>query len=128
MPAIGRELVDASVSIAIRDVKISLRGERCVSARMERQVTHQGRRLTRHADLRQQFSLRRAPADGMVSIIGTVQRVVRGDMEAMRMSKKTMAPGAQYVAFPVEHDHWVLAPGEQEHAIVAVYADRRDVA
>src|SRR6266581_2399199 len=116
MPAIGREFVNAGVPVAIGDVKIPLRGKRRVSAGMEGQVTHQGRWLTRHADLHQQFSLRRAPADGMVSIIGTIQRVVRGDMEAMRVSKKTMAPRAQYVAFAVEHDDRVLAPGEEEHA------------
>src|ERR1700722_6024742 len=118
MPAIGCEFVDAGVAVSVRDVKISLRGKCSVSAGMEGQITHQRCGFTRHANLHQQFSFRGASPDGMVAIVGTIQRAVRGNMKAMRVRKKSMTPGAQYIAFPVKHDHRVLAPGEEEYAIL----------
>ena len=64
----------------------------------------------------------------MVAVIGQPDRVVGRDMDAVRPAEDAFAPGAQQVAVFVEHRDRVVAAVEGVDVVVAVDADRGDIA
>src|ERR1051326_7372942 len=86
-------------------------------------ATHEGRRLTRHPKLQQDFAVQRDLAYEMPAIIGEKHRVVGGYMDAVRPRVSALAPGAQEVAFAVEDHHRMHAAIKDIDVIVAVHSD-----
>src|ERR1700687_2679717 len=90
---------------------------------MKRLATHEGRRLTWHPELQQDFAVERDLAHEMPAIVGEKHRVVGGDMDAVRPRVSALAPRAQEVALAVEDHHRMHATIEDIDVIVAVDSD-----
>ena len=125
--AVGRELVHARVAVAVRDVDVALGRQRGVRAAMERLAAHEGRGLAGHADGELDLAGGRAPAHGVVAVVGAIERVVAVDVQAVRAVEHALAPGAQEIALAVEHHHGVLAAVEDVDLVLAVDGDGGDV-
>ena len=126
--AVWRILVHARVAVAVGDVDVALGRQRGVGAAVERIAAVHRRGLAGHADLQQELPFQRQPAHRVVAVVGAVDRVVRRDVHAVRPTEQTLAPGAQEVAVAVEHHHRVLAAREDVDVVLAVHADRGDLA
>jgi hypothetical protein len=94
---------------------------------MERLAAHERRGLAGDADGELDLARGRAPAHGVVAIVGAVEIVVSVDVQAVRALEHALAPGAQEVALAVEHDHRVLAAIEDVDLVLAVHGDGADV-
>src|SRR6516225_4332615 len=115
--------MDAGIAVAIRDVDLSLRGERCVSAAVERFAAHKGRRLARHAEFQQYLAVERDLADEMSAIVGQEHPIVGRHVYAVGPRILTLTPRAQEISLSIEDHHRVLAPIEHVDVVAAVDAD-----
>ncbi len=93
-------------------------------AAVEGLAAHVGSRFPGHAELQQDLALGRAFAHHVAAVIRQVEDVVGVDVQAVRAWILALAPGAQEVAFAVEHHHRVLAAVENIDIILAVASDR----
>jgi hypothetical protein len=89
--AVRRVFVHPGVAIAVGHIDVALWGHRGVSAAMERLAAHVWSRLAGDAEGQQHLSFQRALADGVVSIVGEPNRVVRRHEHAMRPGKDTLS-------------------------------------
>jgi hypothetical protein len=120
--------VDAGVAVTVRDVEVvAVRRHRRVGATVKRFAAHIGGRFAGDADGQQDLAVQRALANGMVSVVGQPDRVVRRHEHAVRPRENALAPGAQQVALAVEHAHRMLTAIEGVDVVVLVDADRRDI-
>src|SRR5215470_1597370 len=99
---------------------------------VERLAAHKGRRLAGYAQGQQHAPVEHAMPHRVVAVVGQPDRVVGRDMDAVRLAmgpgKDAFAPGAQQVTVPVEHRDGMLAAIEGVDIVLAVNADRRDIA
>src|SRR5215472_6889564 len=99
---------------------------------VERLAAHEGGRLARNADRQQHAAVERATAHRMVAIVRQPDRVVEGDMHAVRLAmgpgKDAFAPGAQQIARVVEYRNRMVAAIEGVDVILAVDPDRGAIA
>src|SRR5262245_40082497 len=65
-------------------------------------------------------------ADSMVAVVDTPDRVIRGDVNAVRPDEISLAPRLDELAVAVEDDNRVLTPVEHVHVILAVRRYRDD--
>ena len=80
-----------------------------MGAAVERLAAHVGFGLAGDAEGHQHLAIERALAHGVVAVIGQIDRVVRAHMDAVRAAEHPLAPGAQQIAFSIEHGDRVLA-------------------
>src|SRR5579871_159646 len=64
----------------------------------------------------------------MVAVVGTIEGVVRPDMQAVRVAEELLPPAVDKAAVAIEDDHRVRAAVEQQHAVLPVHRDRGHVA
>ena len=62
----------------------------------------------------------------MIAVVGEEHRVVRRHVQAMRAREQPLTPGAQEIAFAVEHHHRMLAAIEHIDVVLLVDAHRAD--
>src|ERR1044071_6416289 len=94
---------------------------------IERLAAHEWRRPARDADLEQHLPVECAFADGMVAVIGAIERVVRPDMQTVGAVEQRLAPGIEQVSIAVEDHHRVLAAIEHIDPVLPIDGDRSDV-
>ncbi len=98
-----------------------------MGALAKRPSAHEGRRLTRDPDGEQDLPVERALAHRVIAIVGEVDRVVRREVQPMRMLEDALAPGAQDIAVAVENDHRMVAAVKRIDIVVAIDAYRGDI-
>src|SRR6185503_1091333 len=86
-------------------------------------VAHVRRGVAWHAELEEDFPLRRALAHDVAAVIGAIEDVVCVDVQAMRARERALSPRPDEVALTVEDDHRVLAAVEAVDAVLAVHRD-----
>ena len=62
----------------------------------------------------------------MIAVVGEEYRVVGRHVQTMRTREQSLAPGAQEIAFAIEHHHRVLAAIEHVDVVLLVDAYRAD--
>ena len=127
VPPLRRELVDAGVPIAIGDVERAVLRHRQMRAPVERLAAVERRRSAGTSDGEQDRSLERALPDGVVAVVGEVDRVVRAHRHRVGPREEALAPGALEASVAVEDDHGVRAAGEHKDAVSAVHPDAGDL-
>ena len=75
----------------------------------------------------QHLAFGRAFAHGVVAVVGAVEVAVGCDVQTVRSRERALAPGAQEIPRPIEHDHRVGAAIEHIYPVIAVDADGRDI-
>jgi hypothetical protein len=76
--------------------------------------------LPRNAKLHQDAALWCQLADGVVAVVGAVDRAIRRDVDAVGVGEDILAPGTLEFPVAVEHNHWVFAAIEDEDIVVLV--------
>jgi hypothetical protein len=77
-----------------------------------------------HADLHQDAAVRGHLADGVIAVVGAIDRTVRRDVDPVGVPENALAPGPQEVSVTVEHHHGVLAAIEHVNLVGLVHRDR----
>ena len=101
--AVRRKLVNAGVAIPVADVDVPVGGESHVRREMERRprVADRAvidacgtslRRAAGRAERQQQFAVRRELANGVVGVIGAVDRIVGTDQDSVRARLNRPSP------------------------------------
>src|SRR6185436_6463710 len=91
-------------------------------------AAHERARPARNADLEQNLAVERALAHRVIAVVGAIERVVGPHVHAVGATEYALAPRLEEVAVAVEHAHRMFAAVEHIDAILAVDADRADVA
>jgi hypothetical protein len=123
--AVGRVFVNAGVAVAVRDVNFIPRRQCGVGAAVERLSAHKRRGLAWNAELEQNLAVQGDLAHEVAPVVGQEHRVVRRYVDAVRSRILTLTPRPQEIAFPVEHDHRVLAAIEDIDIVFGVDTDPR---
>ena len=134
-----RELMHAAVAVAVGDVEIALGAHGDVRRPVERPtgardrarilavVTRVGGRVHR-PQRHQQLAARRELPDRVIAVVGAEDGVVRTDRDPVGpVGEVALAPRAEELAVLVVHDDRVIAATDQEHAVLEVDGDARDV-
>src|SRR3954469_26002524 len=93
---------------------------------MERLAGHERCRLSRDAQLQQNFSPERDLADEMPAIVGQENRSVGRHMNAVLSRILALTPGAQEISLAVEDHHRMLAAIEDIDIVFTVDTDPAD--
>jgi TolB-like protein/class 3 adenylate cyclase/lipoprotein NlpI len=126
--AVRRVFVDAGVAVAVRDIDLALRRQRGMGAAVKRLAAHIGLGRARDAQGHQHPAVECAMPDRVVAVVGQPDRVVRREMDAVRPGEDAFAPGADEIAVAVEHRDRMRAAVEGIDPVMAVDADRGDIA
>src|SRR5437879_2379605 len=94
----------------------------------ERLSAHEASCFSRYSDRKEDFSIERALADRVITVVRQVDGVVRSHVNSVGALEHAISPRAQVVPVAVEHHHRMIATMERVDAIVAVDTDRRNVA
>ena len=84
--------------------------------------------MARLAEREQHLAFGRVAADDVIAVVGEPDRVVGADMDRMRPLELALAPRAEEGARAIEHHDGVRAAVEDVDVVLAVDADRGDVA
>ena len=99
-----------------------------MGAAVERVAGETGRGFAGRADGHDDLAFRRALAHRGAEIVGEVEHVIGAGRGAVSIDETdVLAPGAQELAVPIEHDHGMGAAVEHVDVVLAVHANRRAV-
>ena len=127
--AIGGEVVDAAIAVAVGDENATIRGDGAVRRRVKWASRPDPVRvavvasvgfLAWRADHQQQLPLRGELAERVIATVHTIDRAVWADLQAVRYGENALTPGTQQCAVPVEHDHRVRAPIENVDSVLGI--------
>src|SRR6185436_12043416 len=90
--AIRRVLVDTRVAVPVSDVDITARRQSGMRAAMKRFSAHVRRRFAGDTNLQKNPAVERALAHGVIAVVGAVERLVRADVDAVRIPEYALAP------------------------------------
>ena len=85
-------------------------------------------RSARHADFKQELAVERALADGVIPVVGAIDRLIRPDMQPMGTHKEIMTPSAEHIAMSIQDDDRIIAAREQVDIVAPIDRYGGDVA
>ena len=133
--AVGGEVVNPGIAVAIGGIEGSVRGESDVGDPVERAggahdggfvefVTGVGRRAA--ADFSEVGAIESVFVDAVVLIIDEVEFIVGGHVTAMRADELAFTPGVEEFAVLVEDDDGMFATAENIDPVVGIDGDAGD--
>ncbi len=134
-PALGREVMDSGVAVTVRDIDIAEEPEGDVGRVVKRRtgalngaVIGAGRSGVRGLAARsqgpEQLSRGREEPDGVVEVIGAVDRIIGADEESVRPNEQPFSPPGGQRPVRLEDLDWTRTTEKDKDPVAAVASNR----